>query len=211
MVSVFSTCPFCKNSAYNFAYCLGHREFPELNDPKICETFAVVKCCNCSERFMVNFTIPTNFHEKAFGLVNSERENIQLKPIKATVYPEPKEPFTSVYFPQRVNELLTEVENAKTPAGKVMFCRSIIEYALKDKSIGSERDNLVNRINKAFENGIITKPVADWAHIFRKIGNKAVHEISATEEEAKEFEAFVKIFLELIYIIPAKVSQYHNP
>ena len=208
MVSIYSTCPFCKNSAYNFAYCVGHRDFPNPENTKICESFAVVGCCNCKEKFMVIFIVPTSLHEKAFKIVNSENEETKIKPIEFKTYPEPKQPFTSIYFPDIINSLIEEAESSKNPAVKSMICRSIVEYALKDKGIGTEKDNLVSRINKAYEMGLITKPVADWAHIFRKIGNKAVHEISVDKSEADEFLAFVKIFLELIYIIPAKVMEY---
>lgn len=207
MVSVYSTCPFCKNSAYNFAYCVGHRRTDEKN-LQICETFAVVHCCNCKEKFMVIFKTPTSLHEKAFKAVNSENEEVRIKPIEFKTYPEPKQPFTNIYFPDIINDLIEEAEFSKNPSVKSMICRSIIEYTLKDKEIGTEKDNLVDRIDKAYEIGLITKPVADWAHIFRKIGNKAVHEITVGDKEAEEFLAFVKIFLELIYIIPAKVKEY---
>ncbi len=208
MVSVFSSCPFCGNSAYNFAYCIGHRNFPNPMDTGICESFGVVGCCNCKEKFMVIFTTQTSIHEKAFKIVNLESEELRIKPIQFKTFPEPKRAFTNAMFPDVINNLIEEAEFSKNPAVKAMVCRSIVEFTLKDKQIGTDKDNLVNRINKAYEMGLITKPVAEWTHIFRKIGNKAVHEISVSEKEANEFLAFVKIFLELIYIIPSKVKEY---
>ncbi len=157
---------------------------------------------------MVIFKTYTSYHERAFKIVSSEDEEFRIEPIQFKTFPEPKRAFTNTVFPDVVNNLIEEAEFSKNPAVKAMVCRSIIEYALKDKYIGTEKDNLVNRINKAYEIGMITKPVAEWAHIFRKIGNKAVHEISISEKEANEFLAFVKIFLELVYIIPSKVEEY---
>ena len=119
-------------------------------------------------------------------------------------------PFCNTEGKHRVIGLIVELHRTSNYSVAVMCARVILEYTLKDLEIGTDNDNLYDRIQEAYKREIITKPVADWAHIVRKFGNIAIHEVEATETEAREVKEFVKIFLDLVYRIPYEISKFNS-
>ena len=128
---------------------------------------------------------------------------------KMTIFPK-AEFYIHPSFPDKVKSLIKELYATRDANVAVMCARVILEYTLKDIGIGTEKDPLYERIQKAYEEQIITKPVADWAHIIRKFGNVAIHDVEATEVEASEVKEFTKIFLDLVYRIPYEISKFQK-
>jgi hypothetical protein len=46
-----------------------------------------------------------------------------------------------------------------------------------------------------------------WAHKIRPDRNEAVHELEASDHEAREFVSFLRLFLEVSFILPARVER----
>jgi len=126
-----------------------------------------------------------------------------------TMYPK-AEFYIHSSFPKKVKELIKALYSTSNPNITVMCARVILEYTLKDLGIGTDNDPLYERIQKAYEKKLITKPVADWAHIVRKFGNVAIHDVEATYIEAAEVKEFIKIFLDLVYRIPYEISKFEK-
>jgi hypothetical protein len=38
-------------------------------------------------------------------------------------------------------------------------------------------------------------------------GNEAVHELEASDEQAKEFVAFLRLFLEVAFVLPERIKE----
>lgn len=129
----------------------------------------------------------------------------ELKSIK--VYPELKEPDDSPHYPQELRaifvELQEDIQLHRTAARIVVGCRSVLEVALR--ALGYKDGNLLSRINKAREDGLLTESMKNWSHRVRINGNEAVHELQATDDEAREFVAFLKLFLEVAFVLPERI------
>ena len=66
------------------------------------------------------------------------------------------------------------------------------------------------RIDKLRQSGMLTEPLAQWAHEVRLDGNQAIHEIEATAKEAKELVEFIKLFLQVAFVLPAEIADRKN-
>ncbi len=130
-------------------------------------------------------------------------------PKTLTVYPELKEPDDSPYYPEKIRapfiELQEDILMKRTAPRIVVGCRSVLEVALK--SLGYDKGNLLSRIDKARDDGILTESMKNWAHRIRMNGNEAVHELEANQNEAEEFVSFLRLFLEVSFVLPKRISQ----
>ncbi len=230
MLYVECTCPFCFNQASNVVSCLGHIKQTEEKKmggtiKRIVSTYAVVTCCKCRELFIVFFKVFENFYNEARKSVESLERAFPLSPIEIEkTLPEPEEPPTEEVYPKKVNSFLktihklfkelpflnSEEELFGHSVTMVSTIRSVLEYSLKHLNIGNEGDSLYQRIEKAYEEGLITKVIKDWANIVRKWGNKAVHELEVSPEEALEAYEFMKFMLYFLYKVPAEVEKYRH-
>lgn len=80
---------------------------------------------------------------------------------------------------------------------------------LKEK--GYLESSLYARINKATEDGLLTKEMATWAHQVRLDANDQRHtDVNSglpTIAEAKQAIEFTKTLSEFLFVLPAKVSR----
>ena len=228
MLCVKCVCPFCFNEAFNITFYLGHIKGSREEKVggikrKVVSTYAVVSCCKCKEIFIVFFNVYESVYKEAKEVLQNGEKSYNLIPknIEKTL-PKAEKPPTEEAYPAKVNSLLKvihklfkelpylnpEEELPGQTATIVNNIRSVLEYSLKYLNIGNEGDSLYQRIEKAYEEGYITKVIKDWAHIVRKWGNKAVHELEVSPEEALEAYEFMKFMLYFLFKVPAEVEKY---
>ncbi|HEO9044211.1 TPA: DUF4145 domain-containing protein [Enterobacter kobei] len=132
-----------------------------------------------------------------------------VNPDSVKVYPELKLPDDSPHYPEKIRALFVELQEdiqmRRTPARIVTGCRSVLEVALKQ--LGYEKGNLQSRIEKARADGLLTEAMKNWAHRVRLDGNEAVHELEATDEQAQEFVSFLRLLLEILFVLPERIKQ----
>lgn len=95
------------------------------------------------------------------------------------------------------------------PAGSIMLSASAVDEVLKlnDYKEGS----LYKRIDEAAEKGTITKEMARWAHQVRLEANDQRHADEnaslPAEADAKRAYEFTKTLVELLVVLPARVTR----
>ena len=122
--------------------------------------------------------------------------------------PKPEEPEIHEHYPERIKVLFSDLQDMarqnRTPSLIVTGCRSVLEVACGE--LGGEGKNFFSRIDDLLAKNILTQPLADWAHRLRLDGNAAVHEIEATPEQATELIEFIKLFLEVTFVLPRRIA-----
>ncbi|MGP8438129.1 DUF4145 domain-containing protein [Paraburkholderia fungorum] len=124
-------------------------------------------------------------------------------------YPSRRRHDDSPLYPAKLREVFVEVQederNNRTPARIITTCRSVLEVALRE--LGYKDGNLLARIDKARDDGLLTESMRQWAHHARLQGSEAIHELSATKEEATELVAFLRLFMEVAFVLPKRISE----
>ncbi|GGO26661.1 hypothetical protein GCM10010991_07530 [Gemmobacter aquaticus] len=90
------------------------------------------------------------------------------------------------------------------PSIAVATCRTVIDLCTKD--LGGTGKNIADRIDSLLVKGVITKPIADWAHHIRSLGANATHDADGGEDEARAFATFLRFFLRAAYELGADVK-----
>lgn len=115
----------------------------------------------------------------------------------------------SPHYPAKLRDVFVEVQEDeranRTPARIITTCRSVLEVALRE--LGYEGGNLLQRIDKARGDGVLTEGMRVWAHRVRLQGNEAIHELNATKEEATELVAFLRLFMEVAFVLPKRIGE----
>lgn len=123
------------------------------------------------------------------------------------IYPTPKTIHDTV--PERARLFLIQaIESIHAPAGAMMLAASSIDAMLKEK--GYKDGNLFQRIEKAANDHLITKEMADWAHEIRLDANEQRH---ADEEaplpnkaDAQRGVEFAEALAQFLFVLPARVA-----
>lgn len=113
-------------------------------------------------------------------------------------------------LPDKVKAYLKQaIDSTFAPAGSVMLCACSVDAMLKEK--GYLDGSLYARINKAADEGLLTKEMATWAHQIRLDANEQRHSDVDSDlpsvEEAKQAIEFAKTLSEFLFVLPAKVSR----
>lgn len=135
------------------------------------------------------------------GCNNNAQEVSEIYPAVVSVNP---------ILPGKVGNYLQQaIESVHSPAGSVILCASAVDAMLKAKNL--IEGSLYNRINKAVDDGILTKEMATWAHQIRLDANDERHAdyeaIDATTKDALLSIEFAKTLAEFLFILPSKVTQ----
>lgn len=140
-------------------------------------------------------------HQKQLHKLGSGVANTRFDMDELTIYPEPPEPVAHKSWPEKAQRLMIDidrmVQQGMDPSIIIATCRTVIDLCTKD--LGGEGTNIFSRINALLAKGIITKPIADWAHKIRSLGADATHDAEGTDDEAAEFASFLKFFLKASY------------
>jgi hypothetical protein len=113
-------------------------------------------------------------------------------------------------IPTKAKAFLTQaVDSLHAPSGAIMLAASAIDSMLKEK--GLKDGKLYGRINKAAENHLITKGMAEWAHEVRLDANDERHADENAElpdgKAAKKTVDFALALAEFLFILPSKVQR----
>lgn len=113
-------------------------------------------------------------------------------------------------FPPKASALLEQaLASIHAPAGSVMLAASAVDAMLKGK--GYSEGSLYSRIDKAMEDHVITREMAQWAHAVRLDANDQRHADEdadlPTEDDAIRCIDFVRALGEFLFTLPARVAR----
>ena len=169
-------------------------------------------CPRCNGPTLFDFITKRRFLEnikKNLGEASGLWGGASLIDVKAT-YPPVREPESDPTWPQ---ELVRQFADAQkmldqnmTPSIIITTCRTVLDIATKKLDEKLAGKPLQKRIEGLLQAGIITKPIADWGHAIRLDGNEAVHEGVGEVTEAQQYIAFLKMFLNMAFALPARIE-----
>lgn len=112
--------------------------------------------------------------------------------------------------PSRARDFLTQArESIHAPDGAVMLAASAVDAMLKTKNFKS--GSLYSRIDKAVQNGTITKDMGRWAHQVRLDANDPRHADEEapphTPASARLAVEFAEALAEFMFVLPARVTR----
>lgn len=108
-------------------------------------------------------------------------------------------------------DLIEDVNRRRNPVGSLTLCRSILEVALRElekvHGLGSnKRSNIVTRVDRLKEAGVITSALAEWAHEIRLDGNQSAHELRGELALARAYSDFLLQFLDVAFELPRRIQ-----
>ncbi len=120
----------------------------------------------------------------------------------------------SEHIPERTANYLTQANRTlSSPDASVIMSAASIDSILKDQ--GLKKGSLYERINKAVDQGIITKSMSEWAHRVRLDANSPRHadetDPHMTADEASRAFNFAQALAEIIYVLPSKMPPKPAP
>lgn len=128
------------------------------------------------------------------------------------IFPNLTEVSTTIPSPAR-EYLLQAIDCLHSPAGCVMLSASAIDAMLKNKSY--KEGSLYARINKAAEDHLITKEMAEWAHDVRLDANDQRHAddgaLLISIDDAQKCIHFALALSEFLFVLPARVQRRGLP
>ncbi|GAB6066040.1 DUF4145 domain-containing protein [Aquifex pyrophilus] len=136
---------------------------------------------------------------------------------KVSVYkilPEVPEIFSHVAIPEEINKAFVGAQKSFRLGEEgyylaIVGCRTTLELAVKHL-LKKERVRLLEGINELVKECIIPKPMGEWAHSIRVLGNESAHEAGGTKEEAEEVINFTRLFLEYVFVMPHKLETFRR-
>lgn len=100
------------------------------------------------------------------------------------------------------------IDSLSTPDGSVMLAGAAVDAMLKKKGLVDH--SVYERIEKAVEEGILTKEMSEWAHAVRLGSNKPRHadldEPHMTREDAERLVEFARMLGHILFTLPAQVA-----
>ncbi|KQI67331.1 hypothetical protein AN189_16375 [Loktanella sp. 3ANDIMAR09] len=86
-------------------------------------------------------------------------------------------------------------------------CGTVLELALRELDQTDTKLSLYKRIEALHAEGVITSAIKDWAHDIRLDRNAAVHDGEGSVTEAAEYIAFLKMFFNMAFSLPARIEK----
>ena len=113
------------------------------------------------------------------------------------------------YTPENVARYFKQgMENMpRNPDAAGIMFRKTLETALKARfpDFGGA---LIQRIDKAADEAVLTRDMAEWAHHIRRLGNAAVHEEEPfSEDDVKDLRSFTDLLLRYLFTLPGMLTQ----
>jgi len=174
------------------------------------DAFGVASCPLCHGPVMVNFEATLSSLRGMQAAANRPEERFVAGDVKIlATYPTPAKASRDPAYPEELREIFAEAQEDlllnRSSARIVATCRSVLDVATK-KLNGKGKD-LLNRIDNLREEGILTQSLSEWAHTVRINGNEAIHELTATKQEAAEIIEFIKMFLDVAFVLPTRIAE----
>lgn len=220
-----TTCPHCANQvdlaiSHLFEYRFRDGNIPifahiqpemaKRRDPILCHGCSA--CPICDGPMLTSFVAEAQdfkaMREAATNSIRAASGYTEGRLHLLAVYPEPAKPADDPAYPEQVREIFPELQEMAarraSPAIVVGGCRSVLEVACS--ALGGEGRNLQTKIDDLRQKGLLTEALTEWAHRLRLDGNQAVHEIKASAEQATELVDFVRLFLEVTFVLPKRIE-----
>lgn len=183
----------------------------DANFPNILKTsyftfYSPALCPECKEYCLVKGMVyhsaePLQRGQDA-GVDYSDRAKVLL------VSPEP----TITYPPEvppEIAEVMIELEEdlrrGRNEARILSGCRSVLDVALQ--KLGETSGGRGDRIARLGAKGLLTSGLSEWAKKLWQDGHDGVHELQAKGHPVAEHVAFLKLFIEVAFVIPAKIAE----
>ncbi|MBQ7607484.1 MAG: DUF4145 domain-containing protein [Desulfovibrionaceae bacterium] len=221
------TCPHCHSDkgflAFGLSmYTIGEYDYSHntLEERKILEEkrkhnpqtlFSLAgECLSCHTPVVATCAASLNIRDEIKQCIQVADKTLDplRRPDVLQIFPQPAQPYAHPSLPDNVRESFIDLQSMvfekKRPPFIIMGCRAVLEAAVRN--LGGDGNNLYERIQDLRENGAITKSLADWANIIRRVGNEAAHELAGSVEDARELVDFTKIFLQFTYELPATIA-----
>lgn len=126
-----------------------------------------------------------------------------------TLFPSPPKAKTDTAWPEKIGQLFADIQDAmnegKSPIMIVSNTRTVLETCLKN--LGGTGSTNYDRIKSLQTSGVLTEPIADWAHDLRRFGNDATHDAEATRQDAVAFVEFMIQFMTVAFSLPAQIQR----
>ncbi len=124
------------------------------------------------------------------------------------IYPQPK--VLDAGMPEKAHAFLEQaIECLHSPSGAIMLCASSVDAMLKTKDL--KKGSLYSRIEKAAEQGLITKEMSLWAHEVRLDANDERHADNEAQlptlKDAERCVEFTKALGMFLFVLPNMVEQ----
>ena len=118
--------------------------------------------------------------------------------------------FSHDSIPERAQAYLNQASDSiHAPAGSVVLSAAAVDAMLKAK--GYKDGSLYSRINKAADDHLITKEMAEWAHDVRLDANDQRHSDDTAplpvSEDAKRSIRFARALAQFLFVLPATVRR----
>lgn len=195
----------------------GRKLFDRRDDlGSVVNGYGVAFCPRCSGPALLEFTTYERYIRNIISTLNEGTGLVGGESLVDVIacYPPTQEPETNEAWP---DELVRQFSDAQrmlvmgmTPSLVVGTCRTVLDIATKKLGDAGAEKNLSRRIDHLLAQGIITKPIAVWAHTIRLDGNDAVHDGTGNEDDAREYVAFLKMFLNVAFTLPKRIDERRN-
>ena len=165
-------------------------------------------CPDCSNPFGV-IVKPSSVFADFFALGDPERIDAALQ--NGAVWTIPKSPRSfsmDQSLPAKIREpFVFAQEDAalrRNASGILSTARGCLDVALKE--LGEKTGGRRDRINNLRDKGIITGGIATWSQTLWEEGSDAAHDLEADMERAIEHVAFLRLFFEVAFSLPARIA-----
>jgi hypothetical protein len=113
-------------------------------------------------------------------------------------------------IPETAKKYLNQAQDTlSSPDASVVMSASAIDALLKSK--GLMEGSLYKRIDRAVNDGLLTKDMSEWAHLVRLNSNQPRHaDVESphlTEKDARLSLDFAKALAEILFALPSKMPK----
>jgi hypothetical protein len=116
-------------------------------------------------------------------------------------------------LPEAIRQPFADIQEdamkRRNAPGVMATARACLDVALK--ALGETQGGRVQRIQNLQNKGILTSSLSEWANKLWADGNDAVHDLEAKMDDAIEHVEFLKLFFEVVFVLPNKIDQASNP
>jgi len=183
---------------------------PQYEADTMTDAYGTACCPQCHSPVLFIFRATWNQISEILKCSNNGPRVFRGKPpLIVATFPEVKAPYCDNSYPDEIKELFVAAQELlhqnSSPPLIISACGSVLEVSLQ--RLGAKGKRFVDMIDDCLNQGIITRPLAGWAHHLRLERNKAAHEIKASHADAEEAIAFLAFFLNLTFVIPADIKK----
>lgn len=207
-----------QNCGFEVKGMFAHQTISSLGDKFY--KFSLMAVCNRCRKAIVTDTdylreniaqhLDEAYSEKEWTALEMLYRQYNLTPL--VFYPQIPKPDIPTGLSNEVEQKIRSAEKlylqAKGDSDMLEFAgnsyRKTLEVALKELDVDDMDKNLNWRINSLVSSGILVKPMGDFAHRIRLLGNNATHD-EITLAELEQLRLFTQLFLQYAFTLPSMI------